>query len=188
MWCLFFLFFMLLSEQYFQFHKHSMKMCLLMKKSFFLFPGKNDFNCQWHSFWKRNCSQNCDSLVCWYLVAQWSLIIQIFHRVKRTQDHQTNISYGSIPAFWDKTINLISRHLNLFTAIHKAVTTSTDQVHTEHTESFSWFLLLKCSSRKGHKNLKWAPSLFWRDFIISKNVGDFLQICGILTISELYYS
>ena len=81
--------------------------------------------------------------MCWYLVAQWSLIIQIFHRVKRTQDHQTNISYGSNPAFWDKTINLISRHLNLFTAIHKAVTTSTDQVHTEHTESFSWFLLLK---------------------------------------------
>ena len=33
-----------------------------------------------------------------------------------------------IPAFWDKTINLISRHLNLFTTIHKAVTTSTSQL------------------------------------------------------------
>ena len=115
--------------------------------------------------------------MCWYLVAQWSLIIQIFHRVKRTQDHQTNISYGSIPAFWDKTINLISRHLNLFTAIHKAVTTSTDQVHTEHTESFSWFLLLKFKySKKTTKLWKKLHLFFWRNLIISKKCFVFLIV------------
>ena len=97
--------------------------------------------------------------MCWYLVAQWSLIIQIFHRGKRIQDHQTNISYGSNPAFWDKTINLISRHLNLFTSISQQVLLS---FYHQQRYALEMFAALGSNGKKCDRNQRHKlPKKIW---------------------------